>query len=162
MDWMYKEHARNEESSADMNKQSPTSDSLTNLGDAVSFVCNQTDGMMGSIHGGNLSAQPTLLMHEDGNAEDELNVMGLETSDFNEFNARSMDLKQPQGNKYVHESVCEASNISIQDGLDETTSMKCGVPVDGVEKVVEEVCEETSNKDKVVKLLREEVRYIKR
>ncbi|XP_062024723.1 phospholipase SGR2 isoform X1 [Rosa rugosa] len=160
MDWMYKEHARNEESSPDMNNQSPTDDSLTNLGDAVSFVYNQTDDM-GSILEGKLNAQPTLLMHEEGNAVDVCNVASCETSDLNEFNARSMDSKQTQGNNYVHESVCEASDKFKQDISDETTRMECGVPVDHIEKVVEEVCEETSNKDEVVKSLREEIDSLK-
>lgn len=159
MDWMFKEHDIDGESSPVVDNQS-TYDTPTNLGDTFAFVNDQTGEMMG-LNDENLSAQPTLLIHEDGNAEDASTVVVHETSDSNDFVARSVDLKQPHGNKDVYESVCESSNMLKGDGSSETTSINCGVPVGGVEKVVEEVCEETSNKDKVVKLLREEVRICK-
>ncbi|KAL6212510.1 hypothetical protein ACLB2K_017730 [Fragaria x ananassa] len=166
MDWMFKEHARNDESSCDkeaspdMNNQSPTDHSVTNLGDAVSFVYNQS-GDMGSNLERNLNAQPSLLMHEEGNAEDVFNAVSCETSDLDEFNASFRDPKQTQGNNYVHESVLGASDEFKQAVSDGTTIMECGVPVDHIEKVVEEVCEETGNKDEVVKSLTEEIDSLK-
>ncbi|ONI33711.1 hypothetical protein PRUPE_1G442600 [Prunus persica] len=159
MDWMFKEHDRDGESSPGVDNQS-TYDTPTNLGDTFAFVNDQTDDVMG-FNDENMSAQPSLLIHEDGNAEDASTVVGHETSDSNDFVARSVDLKQPHGNKDVYESVCESSNMLRGDGSSETTSINCGVPVGGVEKVVEEVCEETSNKDKVVELLREEIDTLK-
>ncbi|XP_050123981.1 phospholipase SGR2-like isoform X1 [Malus sylvestris] len=158
MDWAFKEHARDGKSSPD---NQSTYNTPTNLGDAIAFVNNQTDDTMGSIHDGNMSAQPTLLIHEDGNAEDALNVVGRNTSDSNEFVARSMDSKQPHGDKYVNESVCKSNDMLKCDGLDETRTINCGVRVDGADDVVEKVCEETSNKDQVVKLLREEIDSLK-
>ncbi|XP_050366281.1 phospholipase SGR2 isoform X2 [Argentina anserina] len=160
MDWMYKEYARNEISSPDMSNQSLTDHSVTNLGDVVASVYNQSDGM-GSFVEGNLNALPTVVMHEEGVAEDAFNVVSYETSDLNEFKASCMDLKQTQGHSYVHESVSEDGDKFKQNVSDGTTSMECGVPVDHIEKVVEEVCEETSNKDEVVKSLREEIDSLK-
>ncbi|KAM1013283.1 hypothetical protein EV1_042886 [Malus domestica] len=156
MDSMFKEHARDREPSPDIDNQS-TYNTPSNLGDAITFVNNQTDDIMGSIDDGSMNAQPPLLIHEDGNAEDASTVVGCNTSDSNEVIARSMDSKQPHGDTFVNESVCQASDMLKWDGLDETKSINCGVPVVGPEDVVEEVCKETNNKDEVVKLLREEI-----
>ncbi|KAK9995128.1 hypothetical protein SO802_024831 [Lithocarpus litseifolius] len=43
MDWLYKEHARNEESSPDVNNQSSLCDSLTKLEDKDFTVVNETE-----------------------------------------------------------------------------------------------------------------------
>ncbi|KAK9995147.1 hypothetical protein SO802_024850 [Lithocarpus litseifolius] len=43
MDWMYKEHARNEESSPDVNNQSSLCDYLTKLEDKDFTVVNETE-----------------------------------------------------------------------------------------------------------------------
>ncbi|XP_068313537.1 phospholipase SGR2-like isoform X4 [Pyrus communis] len=160
MDWMFKEHARDREPSPDIDNQS-TYNTPSNLGDAITFVNNQTDDIMGSIDDGSMNAQPPLLIHEDGNAEDASIVVGCNTSDSNEVVALSVDANQPHGDTFVNESVCQSSDMLKWDGLDETKSINCGVPVVGPEDVVEEVCKETNNKDKVVKLLREAIDALK-
>ncbi|XP_059449528.1 phospholipase SGR2 isoform X1 [Corylus avellana] len=158
MDWMYKEHDSNEESSPRMNKQSSPCDSLTKLEDKNSTVVNETDDRVDHFED-KMSAQTTLLVNEEGDSEDSSTIVGPITSDFDELAAKSMDSKQAGGDKDVDKLFCDSSDILSpqRDGLGETTNMSSGLPIDGLEKMAEEVCDDQSNKDKAIKSLRQEI-----
>lgn len=163
MDWMYKEHDSNEESSPDVNKQSSPCDSLTKPEDKNFTVVNETDDRVDHFED-KMSAQTTLLVNEEGDSEDSSTIVGPITSDFDELAAKSMDSKQPGGDKDVDKLFCDSSDILSpqRDGLGETTNMNSRLPMDGLEKMAEEVCDDQSNKDKAIKSLRQEVRVYKK
>jgi hypothetical protein len=158
MDWMYKEHDSNGESSPDMNKQSSPCNSLTKLEDKNFTVVNETEDSVDHFEE-KMSAQTTLLENEEGDSVDSSTIVGPITSDFDELAAKSMDSKQPGGDKDVNKLFCDSRDIlSPQSGLGETMNMNSGLPIDGLEKMAEEVCGDQSNKDKAIKSLRQEVR----
>ncbi|KAF3446704.1 hypothetical protein FNV43_RR11884 [Rhamnella rubrinervis] len=130
MDWMYKEHAKHEKSSPDMNNQTSLKNSSTNL-DKPSSLINKTEDRMGPTDNDKRSAETAVLACEGGvsrgNTENTLdNQVDPVVSGFDEFTERAMN--------------------SVQE--------PCG-------RMAEEVCEDTSDKDKVIKLLRKEIDLLK-
>ena len=163
MDWMYKEHARNEESSPDMNNQCSLCDSSTKLEDKNFTVINETEDRVDHFED-IISSQTDLdAENEEGDAEDSSTIVGPITSDLDELTAKAMDSKQPGVEKDVDELLCDSSDIRSQkrDALSQTTIMNSGVQIDGLEKMAE-VCENEGNKDKAIKLLRKEVGLYKK
>ncbi|XP_062153849.1 phospholipase SGR2 isoform X4 [Alnus glutinosa] len=157
MDWMYKEHDSNGESSPDMNKQSSPCTSLTKLEDKNFTVVNETEDSVDHFEE-KMSAQTNLLENEEGDSVDSSTIVGPITSDFDELAAKSMDSKQPGGDKDVNKLFCDSRDIlSPQSVLGETMNMNSGLPIDGLEKMAEEVCGDQSNKDKAIKSLRQEI-----
>ncbi len=164
MDWMYKEHARNEESSPDMNNQCSLCDPSTKLEDKNFTVINENEDRVDHFED-IISSQTDLdAENEEGDAEDSSTIVGPITSDFDELTAKAMDSKQPGVEKDVDELLCDSSDIRSQtrDALSQTTIMNSGVQIDGLEKMAEEVCENEGNKDKAIKLLRKEVGLYKK
>ena len=70
MDWMYKEHARNEESSPDVNNRSPLCDSLTKLEDKDFSVVNETEDRVDHFEDKITSQTDLDAENEEGDAED--------------------------------------------------------------------------------------------
>uniref|UniRef100_A0A2N9I6S3 DDHD domain-containing protein n=1 Tax=Fagus sylvatica TaxID=28930 RepID=A0A2N9I6S3_FAGSY len=133
MDWMYKEHARNEESSPDMNNQCSLCDPSTKLEDKNFTVINENEDRVDHFED-IISSQTDLdAENEEGDAEDSSTIVGPITSDLDELTAKAMDSKQPGVEK----------------------------DIDGLEKMAEEVCENEGNKDKAIKLLRKEIDSLK-
>ncbi|KAK9269952.1 hypothetical protein L1049_025525 [Liquidambar formosana] len=157
MDWMYKEHCRNEESPLTMNNESSICNSSTNLENKNSTIVNETKGVV-SINDNKMSAPPTVLVHEEEHAEDSSVVDPL-TSVSDEPSSRAADSNKLD-TEDVRESVCDSSAVLSheKDGLDGTTSMNCDFAIG---KMAEEVSEDTSHKDKVIKLLKEEIDSLK-
>ncbi|XP_038713765.1 phospholipase SGR2-like isoform X2 [Tripterygium wilfordii] len=113
MDWMYKEHVRNEEPSHDMNNQSPTCDSLTDMVDKRSHIPKATEDIVDPVDRESVSP-PSTLLDEDG-------------------------LKS----------------------LDEATTTHNNDPVIGLNEASEEECKDTCDKEETIKLLEEEVDFLK-
>lgn len=159
MDWMYKEHARNEESSPAANNQSSLCDSLTKLEDKDFMVVNETEDRVDHFEDKITSQTDLDAENEEGDAEDSSIIVGPITSDLDELTAKAMDSKQPGGEKDVDELLCDSSDILSQkrDALSETTNMDSGIQIEGLEKMTEDMCEDEGNKNKAIKLLKKEV-----
>lgn len=150
MDWMYKEHAKDEKSSIDMNNQSGI---------------GEIDGILDPGDDEKRSSRQAFLMHEEGDAlegniEESSTVVSPATSDSDEFTTRVIKSKQPSDMEDVHESVDNSKeNVPYKsDIIEETTSINCGVPSDDLGTMAEEVCKDASDKDKMIELLHKEVR----
>lgn len=152
MDWMYKEHNRNEESSPDMDNQSSPCDYLTKQEDI-----NETQEKLGHFED-KLSAQTALLVKEEGDSEGSSSIVGPITSNLDEC-IMATDSNQPSGQKDFDELLCDSSGIvpPKREGFDGTTDMSSELLIDGLEKKAEEVCEDISNEERTIKLLRQEV-----
>ena len=114
MDWMYKEHARNEESSPDVNNRSPLCDSLTKLEDKDFTVVNETEDRVDHFEDKITSQTDLDAENEEGDAEDSSIIVGPITSDLDELTAKAMDSKQPGREKDVDELLCVSSDILFQ------------------------------------------------
>ncbi|PON57072.1 Alpha/Beta hydrolase [Parasponia andersonii] len=151
MDWLYKEHAKDEKSSTVMNNQSGI---------------DEIDGMLGPIDDDKRSSEQAFLMPEEdaseGNIEDSSTVMSPAMSDSDEF-TRFINSKQPSDKEDVHEAVDNSSDKvpCKSDILDETTRINSGVTSDDLGTAGEEVCKDTSDKDKIIELLQKEIDSLK-
>lgn len=162
MDWMYKEHNRNEESSPDMNNQSSPCDYLTKQEDKNLTVINETQDKVGHFED-KLTAQTALLVKDKGDSEEFSTIVGPITSNLDEC-TKATDSNQPRGQKDFDELPCDSSDILSpkREGLSETTDMSSELLIDGLEKKAVELCEEISNEEKTIKLLRQEVGIYKK
>lgn len=93
MDWMYKEHARNEESSPDVNNQSSLCDSLTKLEDKDFTVVNETKDRVDHFEDKITSQTDLDAENEEGDAEDSSIIVGPITSDLDELNCKGYGLQ---------------------------------------------------------------------
>ena len=149
MDWMYKEHTKDETSSTDMNNQSGIGE-INSMVDPIDDVKRRSE--------------QAFLVHEEdaseGNIEDSSTVVSPATSDSDEFTTRVLNSTQPSDKEDVHQSV-DNSRDKVpykSDTLEETTSINSGFPIHELGTMAEEVCEDTSDKDKMIELLHKEVR----
>ena len=158
MDWMYKEHARNEESSPDVNNQPSLCVSLKKLEDKDFTVVNETEDRVDHFEDKITSQTDLDAENEEGDTEDFSIIVGPITSDLDELNAKAVDSKQPGGEK-DDELLCDSSDILSQkrDALSETTNMDSGIQIEGLEKMTEDMCEDEGDKNKAIKLLKKEV-----
>nr|XP_023882469.1 phospholipase SGR2 [Quercus suber]POF22783.1 phospholipase sgr2 [Quercus suber] len=163
MDWMYKDQARNKESSPDVNNQSSLCDSLTKLEDKDFMVVNETEDRVDHFEDKITSQTDLDAENEEGDAEDSSIIVGPITSDLDELTAKAMDSKQPGGEKDVDELLCDSSDILSQkrDALSETMNMDSGIQIEGLEKMTEDMCEDEGNKNKAIKLLKKEIDSLK-
>ncbi|KAK2658501.1 hypothetical protein Ddye_005034 [Dipteronia dyeriana] len=157
MDWMYKEHAKVEESSHEVNDQPVTRDSLTNPEDKSSTVMNDTKDKVDFTDEETVSVQSTVLIHEGHNNE----ISSIECpvmSDLNKITATAVDSEQTGSKVDGHELVqSSCDTLSPEKGdLNEATFINCGV-----DKMAEEKCTDTSVKDAAINLLREEIDSLK-
>ncbi|KAL4594274.1 hypothetical protein ACB092_12G009000 [Castanea dentata] len=144
MDWMYKEHARNEESSPDVNNQSSLCDSLTKLEDKDFTVVNETEDRVDNFEDKITSQTDLDAENEEGDAEDSSIIVGPITSDLDELNCKGYGLQATRW-----------------DALSETTNMDTGSQIEGLEKMTEDMCEDEGNKNKAIKLLKKEIDSLK-
>lgn len=155
MDCLYKERAGSEESSPDMNNQPSRCNSSTNLENNISTMMNDTREKVNPADEDTMTVQSTQVMHE-GNSEDLSPIMGPVMSDSGDITATAM-VSERIGDKDVQEMVHGSSDtfFAQNGGLNEATYKDFGVKE--MEKMIEEDCLNTSDKDKTINLLIEEV-----
>lgn len=165
MDWIYKERTRNEEFSPTINNQPPECNFTSNRDKNVSLN-NETKSMVGPIREDNASEQPSLPVLEKEHAEESSVPAGSSvTLDLDDPSVRAEDLKQPNGisslEKDVQDQVSDLRGMlsSKRNDFNEASSMNYEIPVAGSEEMSEGVFE--SDKDKAIKLLREEIDSLK-
>ncbi|KAH9725491.1 phospholipase SGR2 [Citrus sinensis] len=159
MDCLYKERAGSEESSPDMNNQPSRCNSSTNLENNISTMMNDTREKVNPADEDTMTVQSTQVMHE-GNSEDLSPIMGPVMSDSGDITATAM-VSERIGDKDVQEMVHGSSDtfFAQNDGLNEATYKDFGVKE--MEKMIEEDCLNTSDKDKTINLLIEEIGSLK-
>ncbi|KAH9725511.1 phospholipase SGR2 [Citrus sinensis] len=159
MDCLYKERAGSEESSPDMNNQPSRCNSSTNLENNISTMMNDTREKVNPADEDTMSVQSTQVMHE-GNSEDLSPIMGSVISDSGDITATAM-VSERIGDNDVQEMVHGSSDtfFAQNDGLNEATYKDFGVK--DMEKMIEEDCLNTSDKDKTINLLIEEIGSLK-
>ncbi|KAJ7950329.1 Phospholipase SGR2 [Quillaja saponaria] len=156
MDSIYKEHA-----DSDSKNHSSMSNRLSNQEDMNYSVIDDTVSMV-SPSSDKVSSQSTLLLQEGEHSSDPPTVMEFSTSNMPIFAAKS-DHEKPSSVGDVCGNLVDTNDILSQrrDGLDESVNMNLNVPDDGLGKITEKSGEDTSNKEKVIKILREEVESLK-
>ncbi|XP_061362840.1 phospholipase SGR2 [Gastrolobium bilobum] len=160
MDWMYKEHAENEESLPDKKNHNFQHSSIDQ---------DDTFGMV-SPSDVKKSTQPTSEMEADTlgmvSPSDEKKSTQQTSSELNpvlssvhKFTAGSNSLK-PSNEGDVSEFLSDSSDILFEKmgALDKRENMNVGLPM---EPLANEECECTSNKDEVISKLREEIDSLK-
>ncbi|XP_052188278.1 phospholipase SGR2 isoform X2 [Diospyros lotus] len=155
MEWMYKEHNKNEESFPSISTQSSEFHSTSNQDKNVS-TNNETKITISSFEEVNANERPALQVPENENMED-----SSVTLDLAEPSAMVMNLKQPPLEK---DSVQQASDsrgmLSYQsDSLCEALSMNFGVPEADSMRISEGVSD--GDKDKAIQLMTEEINSLK-
>lgn len=165
MDCIYKERTRNEEFSPTINNQPPECNFTSNRDKNVSLN-NETKSMVGPIREDNASEQPSLPVLEKEHAEESSVPAGSSvTLDLDDPSVRAEDPKQPNGisslEKDVQDQVSDLRGMlsSKRNDFNEASSMNYEIPVAGSEEMSEGVFE--SDKDKAIKLLREEIDSLK-
>ncbi|GAY62511.1 hypothetical protein CUMW_218370 [Citrus unshiu] len=159
MDCLYKEHAGSEESSPDMNNQPSRCNSSTNLENNISTMMNDTREKVNPADEDTMTVQSTQVTHK-GNSEDLSPIMGPVMSDSGDITATAM-VSEQIGDKDVQEMVHGSSDtfFAQNGGLNEATYKDFGVK--DMEKMIEEDCLNTSDKDKTINLLIEEIGSLK-
>ncbi|KAH9781604.1 phospholipase SGR2 [Citrus sinensis] len=159
MECLYKECAGSEESSPDMNNQPSRCNSSTNLENNISTMMNDTREKVNPADEDTMTVQSTQVMHE-GNSEDLSPIMGPVMSDSGDITATAM-VSERIGDKDVQEMVHGSSDtfFAQNGGLNEATYKDFGVK--DMEKMIEEDCLNTSDKDKTINLLIEEIGSLK-
>lgn len=154
MDWMFKEDAGNEGSSC-MNNQSSTHTSK-NTGDNSFTLMNESKDIVHNVDEDVVSIGSTILEHEEECAEDSSSTVSPNAQI--DETLRSVDSERMQGTEGVH----DLTNISSQeDGQDVDVNLNSGVPENSLEEKADEECKCDSDKDKTIKLLREEIDSLK-
>lgn len=151
MEWIYEKHSKDVECSPDMNNQSSKCSSLAKLEEKSSTMMSKD---VVDCPGEDLGSQPIPLVIEDGHVEDNF----LELA---EINAVSEDSMQESLKEDVHQLLNDSGETPQLDkgGLGEATDVHF-VPSAGLlEKATEEESEEAPDKDKAIKMLREEVGF---
>ncbi|KAF8404347.1 hypothetical protein HHK36_009230 [Tetracentron sinense] len=174
MEWMYKESIENEESPTDLTNQFSNCSSWINLADTNSNVRHEIlNGMVGTIDEEKMSSQPTSMGHKEENINDpSISVDPSPTSDAEPSTKsfsfeQALNSKQPNAVSLLEEGIQEpdqgSSGILSQEanGLNAMTSISFGVPGGDLDMVAGELSRDTSNKDKVITVLREEVDSLK-
>ncbi|XP_024439843.1 phospholipase SGR2 isoform X3 [Populus trichocarpa] len=151
MDWMYNEHPRSEESSLDTKH-----DLSINLEGNNSNVVSEAKDTVDPVDEEMMTVRSTLLQ-EDGLARDFSTILSPHVSDLDET-ASDSNFKQMGGKESLHEFVHDSSNVFSQerDHICEGTEMKLDDPMSGVE-----ASEDTSNKEKEINMLMEEIDSLK-
>uniref|UniRef100_A0A2P2MMW6 DDHD domain-containing protein n=1 Tax=Rhizophora mucronata TaxID=61149 RepID=A0A2P2MMW6_RHIMU len=158
VDSIYENPARIDEP---MNDQSSPYGLLMNY---KGYNCNAVDESKeqgDSVFDQNISAESTLVC--EGGNEIISSIPSLGTSDFNEKTIMSVDPGERSDEGGVHEKVSNTEDMLSKgrDHLSEATGRKYDNPVSGLEKQEVEDCKDASDKDKVIKLLKEEINFLK-
>ncbi|KAK7836390.1 phospholipase sgr2, partial [Quercus suber] len=123
MDWMYKEHARNEESSPDVNNQPSLCASLSKLEDKDFTVVNEIEDRVDHVEDKITSQTDLDAENEEGDTEESSIIVGPITSDLDELTAKAMDSKQPGGEKDTKivelEKQCGGGDTRLHQGTKE-------------------------------------------
>lgn len=146
MDWMYKGHALNEESPPDEKNHDFWSSSINQ---------DDTSGMTSP------SNEKKSMQHTPSEMEaeypDESSVMGPALSSVHKFSAEPSSLK-PSNAGDASEFLSDSNDMLFEKmgASDKPENMNVGLPVESSAK---EEYEGASNKDEVIKMLREEVSF---
>ncbi|XP_017981317.1 PREDICTED: phospholipase SGR2 isoform X2 [Theobroma cacao] len=153
MEWIYEKHSKDVECSPDMNNQSSKCSSLAKLEEKSSTMMSKD---VVDCPGEDLGSQPIPLVIEDGHVEDNF----LELA---EINAVSEDSMQESLKEDVHQLLNDSGETPQLDkgGLGEATDVHFVASAGLLEKATEEESEEAPDKDKAIKMLREEVDSLK-
>ena len=145
MDWMYKEHAKNEESLPDEQNHCFQHSSI-NHDDTLSRVnpSNEKNSMQ------------QIPSKVEAEYSEESSVLGPALS--SEHITAEPDALKPSNEGDVSEFLSYSSDMPFEKvgALDKPESMNVGLPV---KRYAEEECKGTDNKDEVIKKLREEVSF---
>ncbi|KDP45614.1 hypothetical protein JCGZ_17221 [Jatropha curcas] len=159
MDWMYKEHGGNE-SSLGMNNKSSARDSSASA-ESDNNVLNEASDKVDDVHEEMMSEQSTLVC-PDEQAADSSSISKPRVSD-SELPAVAVDSNQRNDDK----GDCELGNDSTdmlsqgRDYLVKATEVEFHDQVNGLDEMVAEDCNDAEDKDKTIKLLREEINSLK-
>lgn len=158
MDWMYTQHANDEVSSPGVKNQCSPCNSLTNMEHKNFTVKNEMEDTVEHFED-KMGAQTTDVVNKEGNSEDSSTFLGPSASNFDEHTAKSMDFEKPGVGEDVDKLFGDSSDkISPQrNDVDETLKGNSVLPLDGLMQMDEGLCEEQSNKDKAIKLLKQEI-----
>ncbi|KAL6976552.1 Phospholipase sgr2 [Sarracenia purpurea var. burkii] len=158
VDWMYKQHARNKESSPSIIDHSYECNSASSQNKDV-VINNET---VGPIEEDNVSEQPSSPVLEKEYLEDSsVPTCVSVTVDLDQPSTRAMDPEQPKSislmRKDVQEEVFDSKSMLAykQDDFNEASSTHYEIPSGNSEKMSAEVSK--SDEDKTMKMLREEV-----
>ncbi|XP_021600821.1 phospholipase SGR2 isoform X2 [Manihot esculenta] len=162
MDWMFKEHAhaRSDQSAIDTSNQCSASDSSTNL-EGNNPSINGAMEKANPAHGEMTSEQSTSVC-TDGRALDFCAIPNQLVDNFEELPATAVDSKQ-RSERSDLELGNDSSDVLSQgmDELVEAAGVKSDDHISGFAKMVAEddscISNSSSNKDKTIKLLREEI-----
>ena len=150
MEWVYEKHSKDLECSPDTNNQSSKCSSLANLEERnFTMMTKDTVDCLGEDM---MVSRPTPLVIEEGHVEDKSLVSA-------EINVVDEDSMQESCKEDVHQLLNNFSETPRPDdgGLGEATNLLFGVSADLLEKATDEESEEAKDKDKAIKMLREEV-----
>ncbi|KAL6976966.1 hypothetical protein U1Q18_025753 [Sarracenia purpurea var. burkii] len=162
VDWMYKQHARNKVSSPSIIDHSYECNSASSQNKDV-LINNET---VGPIEEDNASEQPSSPVLEKEYLEDSsVPTCVSVTADLDEPSTRAMDPEQPKSislmRKDVQEEVFDSKSMLSykQDDFNEASSTHNEIPSGNSEKMSAEVSK--SDEDKTIKMLREEIDFLK-
>ncbi|XP_057994716.1 phospholipase SGR2 isoform X2 [Hevea brasiliensis] len=162
MDWMYKEHAKTDQSSLDMKNQSSVVVSSSNREGKKSSVLNGAMEKVDPVHEEMTSEQSTSLC-PDGHSSNFSTSMNQLVNDIVQLPAVSVDAKQRSDEKSDHVLGNDSSSSLSQERVQlvEASGVKCDDHINGFDKMLAEDCSDTTNKDKEIKFLREEIDTLK-
>ncbi|XWS21970.1 hypothetical protein CRYUN_Cryun30bG0103700 [Craigia yunnanensis] len=154
MEWVYEKHSKDLECSPDTNNQSSKCCSLANL-EEKNFTM-MTKDTVDCLSEDMMVSRPTPLVIEEGNVEDKSLVSA-------EINMVAEDSMQESCKEDVHQLLNDFSETPRPEegGLGEATNLLFGVSADLLEKATDEESEEAKDKDKAIKMLREEIDFLK-
>ncbi|XP_021288338.1 phospholipase SGR2 [Herrania umbratica] len=153
MEWIYEKQTKDVECSPDMNSQSSKCSSLAKLEEKNSTMMTKD---VVDCPGEDMGSRSIPLVIEGGHVEDN----SLESA---EINAVSKDSMQESFKEDVHHLLNDSSETPQLDkgGLGEAADVHFVASASLLEKATEEESEEAPDKDKAIKMLREEVDSLK-
>lgn len=162
MEWMYKEHAKHEDSPSDMNTRTSRGDSSSKQEDNNCIVNDESEDRVGEFED-KMSMQTTLLLKEEGDSEDISTIVGPITSDLDELSVKASDSLQPGRENDVDTLLHDSGDVLSlkRQGLGETADTDSGLPIGGLVNMAD-CCGDMSNQDKTIELLQQEVGIYKK
>ncbi|KAB1210959.1 Phospholipase SGR2 [Morella rubra] len=161
MEWMYKEHAKHEDSPSDMNTRTSRGDSSSKQEDNNCIVNDESEDRVGEFED-KMSMQTTLLLKEEGDSEDISTIVGPITSDLDELSVKASDSLQPGRENDVDTLLRDSGDVLSlkREGLGETADTDSGLPIGGLVNMAD-CCGDMSNQDKTIELLQQEIDSLK-
>lgn len=161
---MYKEQRKIEESSLHMNNQSFEIKPLATLVDKNSALVDESNGTINSVDDEKTTAQLNLMVHEEEHADDSSAIVDPVTPDLNERSSQALDSNQLNEHEDINESDCNSTDMLSEkrDDLDEAKSIGSKFAVSALGKLTSEVPHDIRDDVTEIKLLKEEVSFVKK